>query len=405
MPRAKRRLVLGLIAGALCLAYADRVAFSLALDPIRDEMHLSDARLGALGGLAFAVLYALAAVPLARAADAGHRRTVIVGAILCWSLFTALTGRAANFLQLLGARIGVGIGEAGATPAALSLVASLFPPASRAGALATCWFGAYLGLVLGLWGGGALVQSFGWRPMLGAAAIPGLPLAAGLLLVLPRSAAAPRGTRADVLAPWRSPVFHQLFLFSATGGFVSWGALLWDATFYERSFGMSPAQAGFWLGGALGLATAAGTLASGPVGDRLARSSDRATPLRFAGWALLASQPFAVACYAVHAQALSLACMVITTSVGALTVGPVQSALQGCVAERSRATASAFYGIGGALLGAGFGPPAFGLLSDLLAPHFGAQSLRVALILSALLGLWPALHLLAAARRQRATPA
>ncbi len=127
--------------------------------------------------------------------------------------------------------------------------------------------------------------------------------------------------------------------------------------------------------------------------------------LRFAGWALLASQPFAVACYAVDAQALSLACMVITTSVGALTVGPVQSALQGCVAERSRATATAFYGIGGSLLGAGFGPPAFGLLSDLLAPRFGAQSLRVSLILSALLGVWPALHLLAAARRQRATPA
>ncbi len=405
MPHARRLAILILLSCALCLAYADRVAFSLAIDPIRSDLHLSDAELGTLGGLAFAVLYALAAIPLARAADRGHRRTVIVAAILLWSALTALTGRSANFLQLFAARVGVGIGEAGAAPASLSLVAGLFPPAVRGAALATCWFGAYLGLVLGLWGGGALVQSLGWRAMFACFALPGLPLALALFAVLPSREGALASSRdQDLLTPWRSPVFRELFLFSATGGFVAWGGLLWDATFYERSFGMTPSEAGFWLGAALGLATAAGTLVGGPIGDRLARGSDHA-PLRFAAWSLVASQPFQIACYATGSKTVSLACMVLTTTAGALTVGPVQTALQQSVDERSRATATAFYGIGGSLLGAGLGPPAFGLLSDLLAPRFRGQSLRASLILCAILGFWPALHLFRAARRRPASPA
>ena len=283
-------------------------------------------------------------------------------------------------------------------------MASLFPPATRAGALAVCYVGGYLGFVAGFWGGGALVQWFGWRTMFLCFAVPGLPLALLLLALLPSKTTASAEPRGDLREPWRSPVFRQLFLFSASGGFVAWGALLWEATFYERSLGMSAAEAGFWLGGAYGLALAAGALASGPFGNRLARSIDPATPLRLAGWASAASQPFQIVCYATGSRALSLACLMVTTALGALTVGPVQSALQGAVPERSRATATAFYGIGGSLIGAGLGPPAFGALSDVLAPHLGAQSLRCSLIVSAVLGFWPPMHLWLAARRQRAAP-
>ena len=381
---------LALLACALGLAYADRIAFSLAMQPIGRDLRLSDAALGALGGFAFALLYATASLPLARLSDSGRQRTVLAASVALWSAFTFLTGRAGSFATLFAARVGVGIGEAGAVPGVSSLVSARVPAERRTQALALCWFGAYCGLVVGLAAGGALVDRLGWRAAFTVLAVPGLPLAAGMLCLRRQKPVEPEpGT--GLLAPWRSPLFRQLFVFGATGGFVAWGGLLWDATFYERRFGMSATQAGFWLGTALGAATAAGTLLSG-FAARLRH------PLRAAALALAASQPVQALCYLTGSEPFSLACMVVTALVGALTVGPVQSALQSSVPARVRATATAFYFMGASLLGAGLGPPFFGWLSDRLRPSLGDGSLRASLIASAILGLWPAWHLWRAAR-------
>lgn len=397
---------LALLSAALGLAYADRVAFSVATEAIERALHLSDQAMGALGGIAFALLNAVATIPLALLADRGRRRAVIVGAVAVWSGATVLTGRAHGFASLAASRVATGIGEAGISPAALSFLAGAFPASRRATVLAILYTGGYAGLVLGFAGGGALVDAIGWRGMFAVFGAAGLPIAALLARVLPREAHPEpepglrlkdgvSGALAGLASLLGDPVLRALLLYAASAGLVAWGALQWDVVFYMRRFGMSAGEAGFWFGIAFGAGTAIGTALGGPAADVLARRDGEtgSAGLRFALAAYLVGQPFQILAYATPNEALSLAAMVVTVVTGAVTVGPVQAALQSAAPPRSRAAAASLYLLAGSLVGAALGPWAFGAISDALTPRFGSDALRAALILCGVLGFWPAYHL------------
>ncbi len=188
---AYARYTLGVLIVVYIFNFLDRQIVSILAERIRLHIGASDAEMGFLYGTAFAVFYALFGIPLGRLADMWDRRRLIALGVSFWSLMTAASGFARTFPQLAAARIGVGVGEASATPAAYSMLTDLFPPARRATALALYSSGIYLGAGLGLGIGGLIVDRWdalwvgtapplglvGWQVAFLAVGLPGLALA------------------------------------------------------------------------------------------------------------------------------------------------------------------------------------------------------------------------------------
>ncbi len=169
-----RYYVLGLLTVVYSFNFIDRQLLSILQESVKKEMLLSDGQLGLLTGFAFAMFYVLAGLPIARWADRGNRRDIVAGSLVVWSLMTALCGMAQNFWQLLAARIGVGIGEAGGSPPSHSMISDTFPPEQRATALSFYSVGINIGILFGFLLGGYLNEVFGWRVAFLVVGLPGV---------------------------------------------------------------------------------------------------------------------------------------------------------------------------------------------------------------------------------------
>jgi len=169
--------VLGVLFVVYIFNFIDRQILAILLQPIKEDLKISDTALGFLTGFAFAVFYTFSGLPLARLADRWVRRSLIAISIAVWSIMTAASGLARGFTELALARIGVGIGEAGATPPAHSLLSDYFPPEKRATVLALYACGVPVGVGLGYWLGGWINDAFGWRVAFFVVGLPGLALA------------------------------------------------------------------------------------------------------------------------------------------------------------------------------------------------------------------------------------
>ena len=176
--------------------FIDRQIFSILIEPIRAEISLSDTQLGLLGGIAFAIFYTFAGIPIARWADVGVRKNIVSLAIVIWSAMTVFTSTAKSFGMLLVARIGVGIGEAGCSPPIHSLIADLYPERKRATALSIYSLGIPIGGALGTLIGGWVGEYFGWRMAFLVVGFPGILLALIFFLTIkepPRGYSEPGG--------------------------------------------------------------------------------------------------------------------------------------------------------------------------------------------------------------------
>jgi predicted MFS family arabinose efflux permease len=392
----------------------DRNVLTMVLEPIRQEFALSDGQLGLLSGLAFAIFYAVAGLPLGAAADRVNRRNMIFVCLTLWSAMTALSGMAGNFLQLLAARIGVGIGEAGGGPPAMAMISDLYPARRRATAISAFYLASPVGAMISFAGGGWVAQHYGWRMAFLAAAVPGLALAAVLILTVREPmrgqmerrhaeghtdlAAAP--TVGDTLRFVLSqPSLIHMIIATTLTVFVVSGIGTWSASFFIRTHGFSPAGIGETMAAVTATTGLAGTLAGGLIVDRLGRGDNRrrcwtlaaATALTMpliAAWVLLPRGP-AIGFYAAYILA------------SFIWYGPVHGLCQSLVTVRMRATISAIVNLVSNLVGVGLGSQAIGLLSDRLAPKLGGQSLRYAMLAAALVSLWAAVHFLLAARTVR----
>src|SRR5215831_15126973 len=172
-----RWYVLGMLTVVYALNIADRFSISTLIEPIRAELHLSDAGIAFLTGGALALFYVTVGIPVAALADRANRRNILAVSLAAWSAMTALCGLAHNRLQLTLARFGVGIGEAGGTPPSTSILADKFPPARRPMALTVFALGACLGAWLGSSVAGSVADKGGWRAAFLALGIPGLVVA------------------------------------------------------------------------------------------------------------------------------------------------------------------------------------------------------------------------------------
>lgn len=394
---------LGLTLGVLLTVYVfnflDRQIVAILAEPIARDLSLNDAQIGVLTGLSFALFYTVMGLPIARYADRPKtdRVRLIAIAMAVWSAMTALCGFAGSYAQLLLARIGVGVGEAGCTPPAHSLITDIAPPEKRARAFAIYQLGPPIGGLIGMVLGGILADTIGWRNAFIVVGLPGIVLAFIVTLLLrdPRRLGAASkpvatmpeiGTRMAFRAIFASRAMRRLLVAGAIASFSVYGILIWTAIFFQRSYGLTAGETGIWFGLVNGIASIAGVWFGGVIGDR-ERKRGAHHLLSLVSVALMLSVPFYLVAFAVTDWRMSLAMLFPAILLNFLYIAPYYSAVQGLVPPAARATASAVILFLQNLVGVGIGPVLLGVASDLLKPQFGEESVRYVLVLSSAVGL------------------
>ena len=405
------RYALGILLVVYIFNFIDRQILAILLEPIREEIELSDTQLGFLGGIAFAIFYTFAGIPIARWADKANRTTIIVLALSIWSAMTALTGLARSFTTLLVARIGVGIGEAGCSPPAHSLISDYFPPERRGTALSIYALGIPIGGALGTLIGGWVAELFDWRTAFFVVGVPGLVLAVFVRMTLREpvrgqsepggaSHAEPEPIGEVVRFMRRLPSFLHLSMAGALHAFVGYGAALFVPAFFIRVHGMGLGEASTWLS-SLALVGMIGTFLGGALGDRLA-PRDMRWYVWVPGIATILAVPIGFAFYMLPNPYWALAFGIPQAIVGPMYLGPTFAMTQSLVRPHMRAMASAILLFILNLIGLGLGPQFVGFLSDQLVPTYGEESLRYALVWVVCVGsTWSAVHYFLAARTLR----
>jgi predicted MFS family arabinose efflux permease len=401
---ADRWYVLAVLTTVYALNIADRFSISTLIEPIRVELHLSDSGVAFLTGVALAVFYVTVGMPVAALADRTNRRNILVTALALWSGMTAVCGLAQNYWQLLLARFGVGIGEAGGTPPSTSILADKFSPARRPMALTIFALGACLGAWLGSSVAGAVAERSGWRAAFLVLGIPGLAVALLVWLTVrephrgqldeTRISGQPGSlvTTLRFVAQQRSAV--HLILGGSVATFWSWGLMWWTPTFLQRSHHLSVGQAGELLGPMHLYAGTAGTLLAGWLMSRRVATNPR-NVTRLLGWVTALTTIPSIILYWVPSYRAATVLLWVFVPAVYFYIGPILGLLQNVMPANTRATACAILlfvaNVGNLVLA----PQIVGWLSDWFASSFGAgqDSLRWALLLLAPTGFWAAWHL------------
>lgn len=416
---AYRQYVVWLLFVVYVFNFIDRQILNIVNEEIKQEFALTDWQLGALGGLAFAIFYSILGVPIARLADHRNRVNIVAWAIIVWSAFTALTGFARNFWHLLIARIGVGVGEAGCSPPAYSIISDYFESQRRATALAIYSAGVYVGGAIGLLIGGNTVAELGWRGVFFLVGVPGLVLAVIVKLTLREP---PRGWSEKTIsvraAPpfwnvlrdlWKRPSFRHIAVAAGLHAFVSYGISNFYRPFFSRVHDMSAAEVGNWLAIVVSIGGAVGTIGAGALCDKLYR---RKPDARYYLWVTAATlvivAPGGWWLYSTDDTRAALLMMAPYVALTAAYLAPSIALTHRLVGLRERALASALLLLVLNLIGLGCGPMFTGKLSDVFntmlvnegvdATEALGQGLRYAVLVTVGINLWAAAHYLLAAR-------
>lgn len=402
-----RRYAVGMLLVIYIFNFLDRQIVNILAEPIKLELNLADWQLGMLTGLAFAAFYTVLGIPIARYAEKADRVKIISVAVAVWSAFTVACGLAANFTQLLLARIGVGVGEAGCSPPAHSLITDYTPKEERASALAFYSMGIPLGSLAGMALGGLIADAFGWRAAFFVAGAPGIILAVIAFLTLPE----PRRGLEKKVVPVKGPSFADalkelkskksfwwISIGAALSAMVGYGHIAFYGSFYLRNHGEGLAAlaasvnemigvsfgpigfVGTALGLIIGICGAAGTFLGGVLADRAARKdvAGYATVPAIAG--LVTVIPF-IAAMLVDNVALSFLILALPVFAGAIWYGPIFASAQSLVHPQTRATAAAVLLFIINLVGLGLGPLLVGSFSDIFAQTMGpAEGIRWSMV-------------------------
>lgn len=405
-----RKYVLGLLLIVYTFNYLDRQILSILLEPIKHDLQLSDTALGFLTGIVFALFYATLGVPIAMFADRSNRKKIIAAALAIWSGMTALSGTATSFIQLTFFRIGVGVGEAGGSPPAYSLISDYFPPEKRSTALGIYSLGVPFGILFGFLIGSQVYELVGWRAAFFVVGIPGVLLA---FLVWFSVKEPPRGlseAAQPAAAASDAPSFRETIRFimkrktlvhamigATLISFTGYGFVTWAAAFLIRTHEMTVGDVGLFLSMILGIFGGIGTFGGGYLADKLQKRDARWQVWIVAVPSFIVA-PFAVAMYLVDSKFMALTLLIAPAITGSLFLGPSLALVQNLVQVRMRAVAGAFFLFVLNLIAMGGGPQFVGLLSDFLEPSYGEDSLRIALLISSLFAIWGAVHYIIAGR-------
>ncbi|MCH7636499.1 MAG: MFS transporter [Proteobacteria bacterium] len=388
--RGARRYTMVVLAVVYMFNFVDRQILSILLPAIRDEFEVGDAVLGLLAGTAFALFYVVLGIPIARLADRWNRRNLIALAVAVWSGMTALSGLAANIWQLTLARIGVGVGEAGCSPPAHSMIADLYPPEQRSSAMGFYTLGISAGIMLAYLAGGWVVQNMGWREAFFIIGLPGLLLALIVRFTLPeprRGASEGRrdsGSQPALIVVVRFLLARRSFLYMAIAAglsaFVGYSIINFMPSFIDRSFGVGIAIIGFWLGLIYGIAGGAGFYFGGYMADRVGRAGYRKAMV-FIALSTAASALFYGGVFLATSVTVCMTLLVVPAVIANFYLAPVLSLTQSLVSLRMRAVASSLVLLIINVIGLAMGSPITGFISDLLEPTLGVESMRYSLLI------------------------
>lgn len=382
---AYRGVVLAMLLLVYTFNFVDRQILSILAPGIMAELHLTKSQMGLLGGIAFASVYSTLAIPLSLLADRTSRTWVITGSLALWSGFTALCGMAGNFAQLFLCRLGVGVGEAGGVAPSYAVIADYFPAGSRARALAIYSLGIPLGSAAGVMLGGHIAKSIDWRTAFLVVGVLGVAIAPLFRLVVREAPRDRSGGGAPVrevfgmLARKRS--FWLLAFGASASSMLGYGLAFWLPTLMKESFGLDPAQTGNFYGAILLLGGIAGVLAGGFIGDWLG-ARDRGAYARLPAIAFVLAVPLFAGGVMSSTVTAAFLFFVVPQALAYVWLGPVISAVQHLVPAHMRATASASFLLINNLIGLGVGIYVLGGLADALAPRFGGEALRYAMLFS-----------------------
>lgn len=389
---------------AYVVGFVDRQVLSLLVVPIKADLGLSETQLGLLQGFAFGTFYTLLGLPIARLVDRSSRTPLLAGGIALWSLMTAACGLSRNFVELLLARIGVGVGEATLAPSAVSLIGDLFPPGRRALALsvyiAAGSMGGGLAFLLGAaaidwatrWDRAGLWLLEDMAPWQVVFVLVGLPGVFVSLLVLAigeperREVSDTHGDDSLMSVPFRRLLAAQrtLFLWHFLGfglfSIVSYGVLSWVAAHFIREFGWTPARFGYAFGWAFLVAGAGGAVIGGSVATRLRARRWRAADLTTAAIGVTMAVPLTLAACLVGRAEPALALFAASLFFMAFPSGPSVAAFQEVTPNEFRGRVSALYYLCINLIGLGFGALAVGLVSDIVLSTDQQVGLSMAIV-------------------------
>lgn len=406
-----RNYVLGILTLTYAFNFVDRQLISILQESIKLDLGLSDTQLGLLTGFGFAVFYVTAGLPIARWSDRSNRRNIITLAIGIWSAMTALSGLCMNFWQLLLARIGVGVGEAGGSPPAHSMISDIFPSEQRGTAMSIYSLGINFGIMFGFFLGGILNESLGWRWAFVVVGLPGVLLALWVRTTIaePIRGWSDTGEHVSQTVPFKqvlskllgSKVLFHLFMGSGLYALAGYGAANWIAPFFIRTHGLGTGELGLWLSVAIGIGGGVGTFLSGYIADRLGKR-DRRWYMWIPGISALVVVPLLLLVLTAADAQTALYLNLLPNLLMVAYIGPTLAILHSSIDANMRATASAIFYLVMNVIGLGIGPTLIGATSDVLATTQGSESLRwalIAIIPTALL--WASAHFFVAAKHAK----
>lgn len=380
--------VLYVLTGVQMFNFIDRQILVVIQELIKEDLGLSDSQLGLLTGFAFAVFYVSLGIPIARFADRSNRKVIISISLALWSTMTAISGLVANYTQLLLARIGVGVGEAGGAMPAQSVVSDYFPPEKRATALSVFSAGVYIGVMVGFLGGGIIAQKYGWRTTLLVMGIPGI-LYAFLVYFfvkepikgMSEKIKTPQvtGSFSENLKKLLSPTFVLIAIASGAHSFLAYSLISWLPPLLTRIHEWTPLQIGVTLALTNGLGGILGTLIGGKLADRLGQKN-KAWYMRIpmiAGF--LCMFPVLAALFG-SGTPLIASMILLAVFFISMYLGPMLAVAFSLVRPNMRAFTSSVYFFILNAIGLGLGPTIIGFTSDYLAPSMGAESIRYAML-------------------------
>ncbi len=382
------RYVMAVLFAVYVMSYIDRQLASVLLEDMKHDLGASDAQMGMLSGVAFALVYATLGIPIARWADRGVRRSIIAGGLAVWSVATALTGAGRSYFEVLLARFGVGAGESAAGPPGHALLSDYFPLEQRGRALAIYSAGGSLGMMLGMWLGGLLGDLYGWRAAFVIVGLPGLALAVLVRATVREpvrgrfdNTPPPRRESLRVVATtlWQTRSFRWMTLAATLHVFAGFGASTWSPAFLMRIHDMTVSEAGFWLGPVVGTGGFIGGLFWGWAVDAAGKRD-----LRWYMWlptiATMVAMPFSYT-FLLWPDGNAIYFQIAAAFFGNCYAGATFAMVQSLARPHMRAMAAAGVLFVMNLGGLGLGPTIIGFMNDWLTPRFGIEAIRVSLLI------------------------
>lgn len=385
MSQSAKYYTLGILTIVYVFNFIDRQILVILQPLIKADLGLSDTQLGLLSGIAFAFFYTVLGIPIARLADRSNRRNIIAVALTAWSAMTVVCGYTQNYIQLLLARMGVGVGEAGGSPPAHSMISDMFTEKKRATALAVYSAGLYLGVLVGYSAGGYFGETFGWRQTFFIVGAPGLLLALILYLTV-KEPARTQPSKSDDAPSFGNTMSHLMklksFPYFAIGcgmsAFVSYGTSNFMPSYMVRYHEVPLSEIGFLLAITGGGGGIIGTFLGGYLTDKIGNHDPR-WYLWLPGLTAVAAVPLAIYVFNTDNTTMMLWVYFVVAVLGTLYLAPSIAVAHRLVDPRMRAMTSAILFFVLNMIGLGGGPVIVGMLSDFFTNLNGQDGLRIAL--------------------------